>query len=627
MGYTIELCLGGKTDRGTFTEVQSMFVIDGYDYDWTDAFTSIQAYRPDIIEYVHEHRTSRGYTGCTMAPYLWFDVDYEDDIDKARNDTVAIYNTLLGMGIEEQRVRVFFSGSKGFHIIVSSPELAAIGYTTETSHIMKGVAMLVSLQAGVRFNAIGNEPGSLDPSVYSTRRIFRIENSRHGSTGLYKVDITDLIVFGSMSAIFERAKNKYKVGWNPNHDKFPPNEKLIEMITRARELKPEKAVVSSILSGGKLIECITGAIPAGSRNTTMASIAGFLHKKRFDREAIKAILTLKNSTLDDPLDESEIEGIASSISQYEHAPEQVLTVGEVHTMAQAAESWYRRITTTGYNSFGPRWPHLNEETAMMMPGDIFSIVGTSGFGKSTLGMLLGNGVANALNEFTMMASLEMSDEGLFFRAGTIELVPGSGERMPPREIAKKLIDSEKLRDGIAEEWSRFLICSSVTSLEQIEVAFRKTREALAAQGKTLGTLVIDYGQMLDGTENNDKEKTLARGLKGWAKRLGAKVILLLQLNKSYVDPTHEPMRHHIEGSGGWFQSSDYMLAGWASKADATRLHAKMLKTRFGAEGSRFDIARNGLKFKTIDEVPEPAEEKKQPLTLNQAMKDRSTFCL
>ena len=60
------------------------------------------------IEYFNEDSTLAGSLLC-------FDVDFDDNLYKAHATAVRIANQLANMGIE---FISFFSGSKGFHIVV-----------------------------------------------------------------------------------------------------------------------------------------------------------------------------------------------------------------------------------------------------------------------------------------------------------------------------------------------------------------------------------------------------------------------------------------------------------------------------------------------------------------------------
>ena len=259
------------------------------------------------------------------------------------------------------------------------------------------------------------------------------------------------------------------------------------------------------------------------------------------------------------------------------------------------------------NGYGEMFKHLNDPMGMVIPGDIIGIVANSGLGKSSLGMLLSRESSKAADEYALFASLEMSKEGMFFRASSMLLVDEEGF-MSPRDIANTLIASPEIVDDVEKEWDRVYILDSVSSIEQIEQHYLATREALKKEGKRLTTLVLDYGQMLDNTDTNDKEKKVSRGLKSMAKRIRAKMYLLLQLNKTFVDPYVEPTRSHIEGSGGWYQTMDYCLMFWKSKSYSHIIHGKIEKNRWAKDDTRFDVEKHGLKFHTIDETPEPVTE-------------------
>lgn len=59
-----------------------------------------------------------------------------------------------------------------------------------------------------------------------------------------------------------------------------------------------------------------GTIPEGSRNATLASLAGSMRRRGMSREAIEAALLVENERCDPPLPDLEVKAIAASVSRY-----------------------------------------------------------------------------------------------------------------------------------------------------------------------------------------------------------------------------------------------------------------------------------------------------------------------
>jgi putative DNA primase/helicase len=80
-------------------------------------------------------------------------------------------------------------------------------------------------------------------------------------------------------------------------------------------IDPPRTVDSVPASSGEVI-------PKGSRNQTLASLAGTMRKRAMSREAIAAALqTLNKSLCDPPLEQTEVSSIAASVARYTPGPE------------------------------------------------------------------------------------------------------------------------------------------------------------------------------------------------------------------------------------------------------------------------------------------------------------------
>ena len=76
--------------------------------------------------------------------------------------------------------QVFFSGSKGFHIVVDH---RCFGQTSAENNHLINMTMIELLEKEMG-------PMHFDPSLYSSRRQFRLVNTRHPKSGLYKIYIS-----------------------------------------------------------------------------------------------------------------------------------------------------------------------------------------------------------------------------------------------------------------------------------------------------------------------------------------------------------------------------------------------------------------------------------------------------
>ena len=596
-----EIVIGGKSNRNRFEPSTSIKEIDAFGKLMPESYSSIYSFGEEIKEHIKVAGGIKGYRGPASTECLFWDIDASDNLSAALSSTRELYGRLLNY-FEKSNIKVFYSGSKGMHIYAFSSDIQQMGMNVKIPIITRLVCLKIA-------DGIQN----VDTTVYNTTRIFRIPNSQHGGTGRFKVDITDDIDFIDDNGIVSYSSEPRRVDWSSITSSNNDNIKTLirEALADYENKRYDMASSDSKIDYHEVFNSLRNGLDSGKRNDTLARIAAMLHHKGHDTMFVSEFLLMVNRQSKDPLDEQEVFSIINSMTSYPvNNPEnEVATADNISTFGAAGRSFIEIVKTSLSNGggFGEMFQHLNDPMGMVIPGDVIAIVANSGVGKSSLGMLLSRESVKVAGEYALFASLEMSKEGMFFRATSMKLVSEDGY-MPPKDIANSVVSNESLIEELNSEWERVLILDNVSSIEQIEQHYLILKERLKEEGKALSTLVIDYGQMLDNTDTNDKEKKVSRGLKAMAKRLRTKLYLLLQLNKLFVNPYEEPTRTHIEGSGGWYQSMDYCLMFWKSKAYDGIIHGKLDKNRWGKPDTRFDIEQKGLSFRTIDEVPEPATE-------------------
>lgn len=159
--------------------------------------------------------------GEDFAAPLYFDLDYGDDPAVAQREAKKVTDFFMKeLDIQEQDIRVYFSGSKGFHIIIDE---RALGVTprTDLHRVYKHIAGYVKYRLGDTVT-VENEHGkpvniteplkSVDLVVYTVKRMLRLPYSRHQKTGLYKIELS-VKELGLLS--LDEIKARAKIGTRP----------------------------------------------------------------------------------------------------------------------------------------------------------------------------------------------------------------------------------------------------------------------------------------------------------------------------------------------------------------------------------------------------------------------------
>ena len=107
---------------------------------------------------------------------FWIDIDRGSDLTEATNVAKRVCDFLDS---QESYYELFYSGSKGYHIVVPWNVLGAAPSKSLSWNEYKQLALALEKELHV----------VLDKSVYSRRRMFRLENTQHEKTGSYKVQL------------------------------------------------------------------------------------------------------------------------------------------------------------------------------------------------------------------------------------------------------------------------------------------------------------------------------------------------------------------------------------------------------------------------------------------------------
>ena len=146
-------------------------------------YYSTQRYRPD---------PDSGELIPVGLEYFPLDIDC-DDLLQAKVSAMKLVTWLENYKI--YNYELYFSGSKGFHIVLPSADLGLDKYYI--SSVGKTfVETYISRLSGV---------DALDLSVYNNRALFRMPNSINVKTMLYKIPITRGELFGDLAFIEELA--------------------------------------------------------------------------------------------------------------------------------------------------------------------------------------------------------------------------------------------------------------------------------------------------------------------------------------------------------------------------------------------------------------------------------------
>lgn len=244
-----------------------------------------------------------------IAPfYLDLDIDnIEENYDKLVRDLKIIYRQLkIMLGLKEENIEIYFSGSKGFHIIIDQ-NIFGFKPNRTLNKDFKKIALHLKSYTITK---------CIDTKIYDYRRLFRINNTINSKTGLYKVYINyNNLVNLSFDELKEYASSPKEIedrDYNFNKEANEKFFKLIEEIDKKEKQKINMKVAHEFLVKKELLPCVkyilqNGAV-VGYRNNTTVALANSLFQIGNSLEEVREIIYKWNDYKNDtPLSKQELD--------------------------------------------------------------------------------------------------------------------------------------------------------------------------------------------------------------------------------------------------------------------------------------------------------------------------------
>ncbi len=145
-----------------------------------EAYLSAFWFGADFRAYLESTGSPKGYNGVCWAPFVWWDIDHPDDLQRALSEARGLAGAILERyrTLAEDDLLLFFSGAKGFH--VGLPVCWDAAPSFDFNRVVRRLAE--------QFAALVR--ATIDTGVYDQVRPFRAPNSRHPKTGLHKRRLT-----------------------------------------------------------------------------------------------------------------------------------------------------------------------------------------------------------------------------------------------------------------------------------------------------------------------------------------------------------------------------------------------------------------------------------------------------
>jgi hypothetical protein len=294
-------------------------------YEAFECYSTYLLFGKDLMDYVNEHGSVSGYDGKAFAYFLPIDVD-DPALEKALEIARRILLLLVeNWGLAPEAVRCYFSGSKGFHILLDGRVFGEVTPSRNLHYLFSKIREIIAKQANV----------NIDLSIRDKLRLIRLPNTLHQKSELYKIPLHVNELAGlTVEEITHMAKRPVKLsgvdrsGLIPDID-VKPNVTASEVFKKAVSMVREKKIKINIDrgAGDKLPwdvlcdarkEIWLSHIGEGLRHNCAMRILSQFRNSGFSEEKSLRLMTEWNIRNRIELPEREIKGMVASVYSSPH---------------------------------------------------------------------------------------------------------------------------------------------------------------------------------------------------------------------------------------------------------------------------------------------------------------------
>lgn len=615
--------------------------------DNSDYYLSVYMYNEEQFQKFKQTGSIAGIKEV-ITDKVYLDFDTKEDLETARQSTIKAVQILKDNGWSENSIDIAFSGNKGFSVV------ANIDYKlTPEEH--KTLAT----------NLFGHLPG-FDESIYNASRIFRIPNTKHQDSGLFKIQISETeLETRTVGAIKTRATTKKE--YIKKTEKLNPDNKIKNLMYVEPKVKESNNTIKVDLDFSKKPTYLTdtkyvlhqGYIPPGKGNTGMMILAStYKHVNFTDVEAYRMLKTVneRRAQIYGPSAKRSTDEIWLNVIKTVYGPnwnggtykteetELLKQVAETHNIIENsknivaindvknrftnfAQNINSNIIKTGLKS-------LDEKT-MITTGMLVGVLGSPGSGKTSFASSFAENLSiKGIN--SLFFSLDMHDNLLYSR-----LIQKSSDINVQNLLRQMVVDDKTFKPGynINEDKDFLNAAANVadvyknvdfnfnrgSTIESIEEDIRVCKNKY---GSNFKLVVVDY---LEKIKSGNNDPTVGSGivagnLSNLASKYDICILLLLQPQKSAGDASEELLSmRKVKGASVIEQDCRVIMTMWRPGFNPSDNHRDkyasiaVVKNNMG-EVCKEDFYWNGIKGKLSELDHEGRQNLKQLIEDKEALK-------
>lgn len=617
----------GVADKGKLVPVNDIYeYIEDQNKDY---YASAYYYNDKHYEDFKQTGTIRGTKDVTTNK-IWFDFDSASDPEVAQLETIELIRRLEKFGIQRKNIEIYFSGNKGFHLVVTLNR-----YITPDQ------------VASICINKFGTNLSSLDRAVYDPSRIFRVPGTRHQKSGLYKIPLTyNQLHDYSINQIKNLASSLDNIQEDFEWEIAYPKDELFEVEEKKKLTTTMVDPIDFTKKPQQWKNCkwalLQGNFKEGERHNALMVIAATCRGLGYDKEttyymcksALKkqASLTgqdefpkeelytniIEQSVFTDNWEGGQyscqkpgwLQSYCNSLGEHKCKAEKeeppILKIEEMGPLFSSyAQNFEQNIIKTGINSL--------DNHVMLCASTLNGLLGQPGAGKTSMSLqYLLNTSTEGIN--STFFSLDMGMPIVY--AKMVQKLTGVNFKEVLRIFKEDPKKAAALTQQLKELYKNvgFNFRSGLTVPDMKQTILEQEQQ----RGEKVKLVVIDYLECIAGPYSDQTANTgfIANQLKDLANDLNTCILLLLQTQKHSTPDVSDPLLSlkGVKGSSLIEQSCSTILTLWREGYnpktidDDRYISFAIVKNRFGSLWSG-DFSWHGV----TGDIRELTEEEQEEL--------------
>lgn len=554
-----------------------------------DYYLSLFQYNPEHYKEFQKTKSVAGIQDLTTQRLVW-DFDSHSDIELARQDAIVLYDRLIEAKVPPEKIRVWFSGNKGFGIDL---ELSDRLTRQEFVNIVFGLA---------------GDLKTFDTRINDYARVVRLPLTRHHESGLYKVPLYDAdiksLTVEEIKTIAEDISGFNIEDLDPELYRFTLPKRLIELkntefkkITQTVE-RPELTFDVDALDRSSCPDWMplerfalqegffygSESVVQGERNDAFLILAATYKNQGFSREHALGLLmataerqaerTGEGCYTEEQINREILNAVYSSswrggIFSSDH-PLLIKTRQRFNIDEEIIENEVENISNVGegFVSFAKNISQNRiklglssfDDNIVMTVGQLVTVVAPPGAGKTALSNKFAETVSLE-NEDVLYFSLDLYKNLLFGRMLQRYIsydIKDIFEKYENGDVDKDLADAYA---SVLENYSNVNFCFKSCSIDDIEYKIQNT---IKSRGKIPRLVIVDYLDKVRSmyTDTTQSSAYVAGRLSDIAKKYNTLVLLLAQPSKMGSSGPEQEFKSYraIKGSSA-IESDSRLILG------------------------------------------------------------------